>query len=225
MLLAGCTGGQPPEATPGEPIQFEFQAPDPPCPPPSALETPSIVDERSDPLFDPTRTVLAPTLTEGGDDFRMWCTYLRSRPAYAEDVYPNEHARISAQVGLYPTWEDSPNGQADSYVELPVGSGDLGDWERTAQVRGDPRVLREGCGPARACQEGEQPTVRSYELWWEFTGHVGNLDFPSVTIVYRVEQLPTDLEVDLQPKLVEIFRDFVLAIVDSYPRAEPSTQD
>jgi hypothetical protein len=213
LLLASCTGDQASEAV-------RFRAPDPPCPPPSALETLPIADERSEVLFDPALTVSAPTLIEQADHFLMTCTYDRGEDGDADAALPREYARISARIVLYRAWNDSPNSQVRAYDELPVSSGDLGDWEAAAQVRDDPSVLGEGCGPAAPCEEGEEPTERSYRLHWEFSGHVDNLDFANVAVTYRVERLPLDLAASMEPTVVAIFRDLVLAVLDGYERAD-----
>lgn len=231
LVVAGCTGGEgpqePPSAGPAttavpvspatatpkgspvEPIEFNFRAPEPPCPPVSALETLPLSDARSYESFEPSRF-------EHDDSFYMICSYNRVGARGDEDMLAEEHASVSANVTLYRRWEDSPNSGLEYWPELPVGSDDLDEWERAAWTSDDRRVRWEGCGPNTPCEEGEEPIFRTHASRWAFTGHVGNLDFDEVTVQYIGAQIPADVE----SKVVAIFRDFVLAVIETYERVD-----
>jgi hypothetical protein len=230
VVLAGCTGQRAAETppttppvtspTPAEPdtpepsgsspdpvqIEFEFQRPDPICPPVSALQALPMASQRSYLLVDP---YLNETAIERFGRFAVICSYERAEVGGdGEDRILEDHARIGAQVRLYPQWEDSPF--ADLYRPLPVQSAALDDW-RTAVGISEEDVRWEGCGEGMPCAEGEEPTVRTLVLHVDFTGHVGNLEF-DVTVSYIAQRLPADVEL----RAVEIFRDFVLAAMEGY---------
>lgn len=229
LVIGGCTGGQEPgeqpsspstaTATPAaptathrpapppvDPIEFAFQAPEPPCPPVSALDTLPVADGHS---YESYRPFL------GDDDgfFYMICGYYLAEVARgADDTIVDDHASVSAQIRLYRRWEDSPNSRLPFWPELPHWSEDLADWARVASDQDDRRVWWEGCGEDTPCAAGEALTVRTYASRWDFRGHVGNLDFDDVTVQFIGEQIPPDVELIV----TEIFRDFVLAAVDHY---------
>ena len=51
---------------------------------------------------------------------------------------------------------------------------------------------------------------------WAFNGHVGNLDFDEVRVQYIAEVIPADVE----SRVLAIFRDLVLAVLDTYERVD-----
>lgn len=230
LILAGCTGGQSPEdptppatstppatlppaptsqTPPVEPIEFTFQAPDPPCPPASSLETLPLSGEHDYESFKPS-------LFERDDSFFMICGYNPVGARGDEDMIVEDHASVSANIYLYRRWEDSRNSRQQFWPELPVGSDDLDDWKETVWTTDRRRVRWEGCGPETPCQDGEEPTVRTYASQWAIRGHVGNLDFDEVVVQYIAEQIPADVE----SRVLAIARDVVLAVVDSYERID-----
>lgn len=180
------------------------------CPPVAALDTLAHVDQRRYVSVDPL-------LIDHVDDgfYRTFCTYERAEIGEGDDTILDDHTVITAQIQLYRTWADAPNSRLQYWPELPVASTNLDDWERTSTKRDDQRVWWEGCGANTPCKGDEEPTVRSYVSRWAFRGHVGNLDFDEVRIQYIAERIPPDVE----SKVLAIFRDLVLAVLDSYQRA------
>jgi hypothetical protein len=228
LILSACTGGRdasdPPTTTaapgtreapetarpgsptatePREPIQFAFQRPDEPCPPVTALE--------SLPTGSRAHWLADPSLHENEDNYLAICRYERPEVTeHDEDVVLEDHALITSEITLYSDWEGSP--WDGVYPELPVESDRLDDWEVAIWARDDREVWWEGCGSA-PCDDGDEPTVRTYRLGLKFFGHVGNLEFYA-RVSYIAERLPADAE----SRIVAIFRDLVLAGVGSYGR-------
>jgi hypothetical protein len=140
------------------------------------------------------------------------CGYERADIGDGEDMILEDHGSLSAELLLWRSWEDSVH--ASLYPALPVQSADLDQW-RIAMGFQRERVGWEGCGEETPCEEGEEPTVRTRKWLTDFHGHVGNLEF-EVTVSYIAQRRPADLE----RRTVEIFRDFVLAAMQSYERAD-----
>jgi hypothetical protein len=236
MVLPGCTSGdgppaatqdsdvsaspshspQEPEPTPAPstpaeqtaPIEFRYQPPDPPCVPVSALDTLPASEDGSYALDD--------RFTEGEARLRAFCAYERSGIGVGpeEDTILEDHVLITSEITLFREWGDSDF--AAVYPELPVASDDLDDWSvavSTSHKDDDP--WWEGCGPATPCADDEEPTVRTYVWKTNFEGHAGNLEF-YVRVYYIAEHLPFDAE----SQTIEIFRDLVLAVVESRERVE-----
>jgi hypothetical protein len=231
--MGGCTGGEPleerspsitsappasppttptPTATPLESLEFALQEPDPVCPAVSALDTLPLVDEHRYVLVDP---LLVDHIDDDGF-YRTFCGYERAELGDGDDMIIEDHASITAQIQLYRSWESSPNSQLRSWPALPVASDNLDDWERTATTRDDQRVQWEGCGGDTPCEEDEEPTLRTYVSRWAFRGHVGNLDFDEVRVQYVAQEIPADVE----SRVLAIFRDLVLAVLDTYERVD-----
>jgi hypothetical protein len=229
VVLSGCTGQRTAEAPPTptsttpaslappetpetpEPvrIEFEFRRPDPLCPSVAALEALPLVDQYPYALVDP---FLSDARTERFGYFDVYCDYQRAEIGDGDDMILEDHARIGANFALYPRWEDSAH--ADFYPALPVQSADLDDWQAAATFRRE-RDWWEGCGEGTLCAEGEEPTVQTLAWQRDFLGHVGNLEF-DVTVTYIAQRLPADVEL----RTVEIFRDLVLATMESYERVD-----
>jgi hypothetical protein len=230
LLFAGCTGGRAPESPPPTtapsvapettmpeataptetlvPIEFAFERPDVPCPPPSQLDNLSLSDEH---IY-----ALEPRLIDQSERFyrfKAFCRYTHADIGDGEDMVVEEHAAVVSEIALYREWGDSPF--AGQYPELPVGSHDLHDWEVAVWAEDDRGVWWEGCGPETPCEAGEPPTVRTRARQLRFEGHVGNLEFDAA-VIYIGERLPADVEA----RVVAIFRDLVLASIDNYARAD-----
>jgi hypothetical protein len=230
LLAPGCTSGEGGGPTaPSEPAPAAASAssaPPPPSPSPSGREAITFVHQRPDPPCLPAPDLtflpsagehryesLEPALFEeerGG--FREHCSYKLAEIGDGEDMVRDDHVYVSLNMALFRQWRDSS--WYGVYPEIPVGSDDLRDWSFGIPRPGR-NVVWEGCGPATPCAGGEEPTVRTYSSQTGFYGHVGNLEIYA-RITYIAEHLPADV----QDRITAIFRELVLAIVDSKERVE-----
>lgn len=195
-----------PTPSPAEPIRFVYAPPDSPCVPVADLMFLPSAGERDYESVDPDFS-----RENVGGGWREYCIYRLAEIGDGDDMVRADHVFIRMDYAVYRKWEDSDE---QSYPELPVWSDDVELW-RQFDITRDPRVVWEGCGPATPCEDGEEPTVRTYGLRAWYSGHVGNLEL-DVRIEYIAERLPVDVE----DRLVAIFRDLVLAVVDSKERVE-----
>jgi hypothetical protein len=193
------------------PIRLAFQRPDPLCPPASALEITSPAGAQSHELIDP---YLSDTELERADRYHVWCTYKHADAGEdSEDMVLTDHVLITSETRLFRTWEEAQ--RRDSDPMLPLESDDLDDWLDAIVSSRDEGIWWEGCGPSQACEGGEEPTVRTRAWQTRFEGYAGNLEFYA-HITYVAERLPADAE----SRTVEVFRNLVLATLESYERVD-----
>jgi hypothetical protein len=206
-VAASPSAAPSPSPSPPEPMEFVYAPPDSPCLPAAQLTfLPSAAEHEYvsvEPEFGEENV---------GGGWREYCAYRLAEIGDGRDMVLDDHVFIRMDYAVYRQWGDSS--WVGAYPELPVWSDDLERW-RLFDITRDPEVRWEGCGPATPCEDGEEPTVRTYGLRAWYSGHVGNLEL-DVRIEYIAEHLPADVE----DRLVEIFRDLVFAVVDSKERVQ-----
>lgn len=148
-----------------------------------------------------------------GDYIRSHCVYELASVEDPDVVVAADHVVITAHMSLYDDWSNAP--WRDQYPEIPIYSEDLEDWQGTLWVSRDRGVWRESCAPDESCAENSDGGERNHAWTSSFEGRVGSLDF-WVTVVYIAEELPADV----RERTVEIFRDLVLATLETYERVD-----
>lgn len=224
-LLPGCTSPEPPEVVPSlsptapvtppasespaapEPITFAFEAPDPLCPPVSALYEFPHADEYP---YGPVSSYL----NDDQDDFMVLTCVYRREDIDVGDRVLEDYANLGGQVWLWRDIADAPPGTF--LGRLPVESDHLADWEAVSHTR-DEGVTYEGCGPegTNKCADGEEPTVRLRGWRTELRGAVGNLVF-NIWTTYRSADPPPDVEL----RTVAMLRSWVMAEVEGRERID-----
>lgn len=247
LLLASCTGQEePPEVGVTSPptvrptpsasaeapeggeveIEFAYQPPDRPCPPPSELVGLPSAEENP---YILSRSVLddGESLPESLRNIFVRCIY---EPAVAEDetvVLLDDHLILIAEMVLFRSWAESY--WPDAVPEFPLASDDIHDWvfqpDEALSYRG---VWRKGCEPgASSCTANGEPAARNYYWYLRHLGHVGNLQFELIAYYVTGEPPP---ETNPPPgtetpppgageTTVRVMRDFVRTVVDTWEHA------
>lgn len=185
-------------------IEFVYEPPDSPCLPASDL---TFLPAARDRTYELINSYVHALEVSGG--LREGCQYELAEIGDGDDMVLDDHVQFTLHVTVF---QDRPAWFRD-FQALPVESDDLGVWP--LGVSRPISVVWEGCGPGVACAEGEKPTVRTHVRQASFEGHIGNLEI-NARINYIAEGLPADVA----ERTAAIYRDLVLAVVDSKERVE-----